>query len=302
MIFIVIPVFNRKEFTYNCIKSLQQQTFKDFKIILVDDGSTDGTEELISQEFSDVIILKGNGNLWWAGATNLGVKYALANSKDVANDFLLTLNNDLEVPENYLQNIHAAAIANKDCLIGSVSVNYDNNEHLIFCGLKWNEFWAKQRKTAKDFNYSFRQFKNAGKIINSDLLSGRGTLIPLALFNEIDLYDFDNFPQYAADDDFSLRARKNGYKLIVHPEVILYSHVGETGTNLENVQWNFKYIKTLFFSIKSPVNLKVRYRFAIKNMKYGFLYFIIDVSRIFIALLRNFIFKIIHKKSRVNAV
>lgn len=72
LIYIIIPVHNRKHFTRECLLSLRKQTFQNFKVIVVNDGSSDGTGEMIEKEFSDVILLKGDGNLWWTGATNLG--------------------------------------------------------------------------------------------------------------------------------------------------------------------------------------------------------------------------------------
>ena len=48
---IVIPVHNRRELTRNCLLSLQKQTYKNFSVIIVDDGSTDGTSEMIQKEF-----------------------------------------------------------------------------------------------------------------------------------------------------------------------------------------------------------------------------------------------------------
>ncbi|GMV78688.1 MAG: hypothetical protein AMXMBFR79_18180 [Chitinophagaceae bacterium] len=281
MIFIVIPVFNRKKFTYNCIKSLQSQTFTEFKIILVDDGSTDGTEELIKKEFPEVIILKGNGNLWWTGAINLGVNYVLNISNNKLEDFVLTLNNDLEISEDYIKNIYQSAITYSNSLIGSVSVDINNNDYLSFCGVKCNEYTAKEDSLNKKFNNSYSAFCAAfTKCLESDLLPGRGTLIPLHLFEKIGLYDNINFPHYAADHDFSLRAKRHGYKLLIFPSVVVKSHIEQTGISIENSKLSLKYFYNLFFSIKSPVNLKLRYRWAIKNTKLKFLYFMIGLCRV----------------------
>jgi GT2 family glycosyltransferase len=74
MIFIVIPVHNRRDFTRECLLSLRKQTYKNFKVIIVDDGSMDGTGDMIEKDFPEVIPLKGDGELWWTGATNMGVE------------------------------------------------------------------------------------------------------------------------------------------------------------------------------------------------------------------------------------
>ena len=79
-IYIIIPVHNRMEFTRQCLNSLTQQTYRKFKIIVVDDGSSDETRVMIQKEFSEVDLLHGDGNLWWTGATNFGVKHVLKNA------------------------------------------------------------------------------------------------------------------------------------------------------------------------------------------------------------------------------
>lgn len=297
MIFIIIPVYNRKELTYNCLKSLQNQTFKNFKIIIIDDGSTDGTENMIQQSFPDTIVLKGNGNLWWTGATNLGVKYVLENHSDYNNNFILTLNNDLVVENNYLEEMSKLANQFPKSLIGSVSININNRDILIFCGLQWKKIIAKVIPIAtKKFQNSTAKLKLYNKIIYSDLLPGRGTLIPLSVFNNIGLFDEKNFPQYVADEDFSIRAKKVGYNLILHPSVFVLSHAEETGTDFKNVKINYHYLKHVFSSIKSSLNIKVRYKFAMKHTKLGILYFLIDMCRIFIFLFRNFINQTFYKR------
>ena len=55
---IVAPIYNRKKFTQNYLSALSKQSVKDFKVIILDDGSTDGTSEMIEQEFPKVILLK----------------------------------------------------------------------------------------------------------------------------------------------------------------------------------------------------------------------------------------------------
>jgi len=68
MIYILIPVHNRKEFTRQCLLSLRKQTYKKIKIVVIDDGSLDGTGGMLAREFPAVHVIKGDGNLWWADA------------------------------------------------------------------------------------------------------------------------------------------------------------------------------------------------------------------------------------------
>ncbi len=77
----MIPVHNRKKLTRECLASLQNQDTKHFTVIVVDDGSTDGTSEMIRAEFPDTILLQGDGGLWWVGSINKGIRYALIRSQ-----------------------------------------------------------------------------------------------------------------------------------------------------------------------------------------------------------------------------
>ena len=126
MIWICIPVFNNIKYTIDCLESLEKQTYGDYKIIVCDDGSTDNTTEIIKEKFSGVILLKGDGNLWWAGAINECLKYALYHGKK--NDYILLLNNDLVVKENYLENLVKSAKPGK--VLGSIAVNVENENEI----------------------------------------------------------------------------------------------------------------------------------------------------------------------------
>ena len=279
MIYIVIPVFNRKEYTRNCLMSLLKQSFTQYKIIVVDHGSTDGTSELISSDFSEVILVKGDNSLWWTGATNLGVKKALELS-DSENDFILSLNNDLEVGEDYMEQLLNIYQENKLCLVGSTSVFYNNQERIQFAGIKWDPVFARFKKNPIILKpYSI--VKNEINFVETDLLTGRGTLIPIIAFINNGLYDEKRFPHYAADEDFSLTCYRNGYKLFVAIKAVVRSHVEDTGLNFTHVKLSLsQFIKTLS-SIKSANNLSVRWSWAKKNSDIPYLYFSLDVIRIF---------------------
>ena len=120
MIYIIVPIHNRKKFTRQCLLSLIKQTNKNFLIIIIDDGSTDGSGEMINNEFPEVIVLNGDGNLWWTKATNLGVKYALEQDAE----FILTLNNDTILNEDYIEKMIYWVERKKDALLGSFAFDF----------------------------------------------------------------------------------------------------------------------------------------------------------------------------------
>lgn len=227
-VYIIIPVHNRKRLTKICISSLQEQTYKNFTPKVIDDSSTDGTAVMVKKEFGNFVkLIKGNGNLWWAKATNLGISYALKRAN--SSDFILTLNDDLIVKFNYLQELIDCYKKYPNSLIGSLTLFKDNPERVVYEGGIWNKIIAKQKR---HFKIGERiDFDNTPEVLATDFLPGRGTLIPVNVFKEIGLYDNVNFPQYMADQDLALRAKRRGYRLFISTKARVYSIAEETGIN-----------------------------------------------------------------------
>jgi len=104
----VIPVFNRLEYTQSCLSILKDQEKTSFFqkneifIILVNDGSTDETKEWVSTNYPEVIVLEGDGNLWYSGSLNRGFTYAM---DQLACDFLLIWENDIFPEPGYFDNL-----------------------------------------------------------------------------------------------------------------------------------------------------------------------------------------------------
>ena len=284
MIYIVIPVFNRWHFTKPCLESLLQQTYTDFKIIVVDHGSTDGTSEFIEKEYPSVVLLKGDESMWWSAATNLGVNKALELSQSVS-DFVLTLNNDLTVKPDYLEHLLTVSHENKKSVIGSVLVNSKDPKQVVFAGVSWNKWNAKYRSII-DLS-QFHTIQKEHRSFNSDLLPGRGTLIPITAFKIVGLYDTENFPHYAGDEEFSNRCKKAGYSIIISTRALVYGEIDATGLKNIHVKRTFAYWKDLFTSQRSPVNLKVRWKWAKTHTPLPPIYFIIDFSRIILSQLKK---------------
>ena len=112
--------------------------------------------------------------------------------------------------------------------------------------------------------YGFNQ-KESGeynRIYEADWLPGMGTLIPCSLINDIGYWDDKNFPQYFGDSDFTYRAKLNGYKLLVYPELIIWNTTTSSGMKHNAKLKNFF---RSFTDIKSKYNIR-------KNIKFIRLY------------------------------
>lgn len=91
LVYIIIPVHNRRVITLACLDTLQRNgDMERYRILVIDDGSTDGTAEAISRTYPEVTILSGDGNLWWTGAITKGMQYAFQHGAD----YFVWLNDD----------------------------------------------------------------------------------------------------------------------------------------------------------------------------------------------------------------
>lgn len=278
MIFIVIPVFNRKDFTRACLQSLFEQTYTNYKIIVVDHGSTDGTSSMITTEFSNVILVEGDSSMWWSAATNKGIEKAFQLSGE-ATDFILTLNNDLIVDKNYLECLLESAQTKTNVLVGSTCLSILDEDKIIFGGIKWNRWHAKY-KPAININQPYSVMRSHSNSVASDLLPGRGTLVPLVAFQKVGLFDCKNFPHYAADEDFSLRCKNAGFELIVSTKACVKVCSINSNSGASDAKITFQEFMHSLKSIKSPNNLNKRWIWAKKHSHFPYLYFTIDFCRI----------------------
>lgn len=285
-IYIVIPVHNRLPLTRQCLTSLQNQNIRQFQIIVVDDGSTDGTAEMIGSEFPDVVLLRGDGNLWWTGAINKGVEYALSNAGD--GDYVLTLNDDTFVSPDYIETIIASTLLHPGSLIGSVYLNDEGARTVLDAGVRINWLTAKFIKLGNGQRYE-DILGHEDSMHEVDVLSGRGTLIPIEVFRNIGLYDAVNLPHYGADYEFSCRARRKGYRLFINYHAIVASKVSATLLSSERSPSRWDELEKSFFSIRSPNCIRFRWNFARLTCPTLYLpfFFIFDFCRVVFGTVRN---------------
>jgi GT2 family glycosyltransferase len=244
----VIPVFNNRNETVALLESMAHVTYVNLAITVVDDGSTDGSAQAVAEKFPGVRILTGDGNLWWSGATNLGVKDALEH----ATDFVLTINNDDVVEPGFIEPLVESAVENPRTLVNSVILDYHDRGFITSFGgeIEWLAGEIRDR-TGKRDRYEPDRLKEG------EFLTGNSTLVPAGAYREIGLYDQENCPQYMGDADFTLRARSRGYRLLVEPRSIVFNRSANSGGTSV---LNHCGIAELLTSIRSPFYFKANYK------------------------------------------
>jgi N-acetylglucosaminyl-diphospho-decaprenol L-rhamnosyltransferase len=260
-IYIVVPVFNRKFYTERFLQCMRRQTFRNFEIIVVDDGSADGTAELINEEFREVKLLRGDGNLWWTGAINMGIRYAMLQA--LATDAILIINNDLEVDSDYLEKLYDLWNSMPRTLIGSVTVDIRNPEVVYEGGFIMN--WWTAKLAVLNRGEKLSKFEKNYQV-DVSFLSGRGTLISVQVFHDVGLYDDRHFQQ-CGDTELPVRAKKAGYRLVVsYTSIVKIHQTASSDVNISN-HYSLKDLKRYFFNIKSDCRLKYRFFFGLKTAR-----------------------------------
>lgn len=216
---VVIPNWNGLEFLKTCLTSLDKQTFSDFEVIVVDNGSTDGSINYIEKEFPKYQIIKLPKNIGFSPAVNKGIQKA-------SGKYIALINNDTKVDANCLKYLVEAI--EKDPEIGMVAakmLKFDSphiidsaGDYIDAVGHANNIGMGEKEEKYKQGKYIF-------------LVTGGGSLIKRVVFEKIGLLDDDYFA-YFEDVDFCLRAQMAGFKAYFEPRAkILHIHKATSRRN-----------------------------------------------------------------------
>lgn len=214
---IIIPVFNQLKYTKQCVRSIKQNTRVDYELIVIDNGSTDGTEEFLRND-DDIICIHNKTNLGYAKAINQGI--AISTGK-----YLVLLNNDCIVTHEWITRLLRVASKPNIGIVGVMS-NYAQYPQLFLMP------GGNSRKIDDISNYV--KCKYDRKYIYVRRVLGFCMLIKRELVRKIGGFDETFGMGYFEDDDYSLRSIMSGYKNVVAKDVFVF-HYGSITFKNENI-------------------------------------------------------------------
>ena len=210
---VIIPNLNGRKYLKTCLNSLKNQSFESFETILIDNGSQDGSVELVKTNFPEVEIIALKENTGFSKAVNIGIKNAKGN-------FVVLLNNDTEAYSDWLQELNSAAIRFPQYWFFASKIFCFNKRDIIDSagdGLQINGVSYRRGHLQKDS----QEFNRVQEVFGP---CGAAAFYKKELFDKIGLFDEDFFAFYE-DVDLSFRAQLAGFKCLYVPSAIIY-HIG----------------------------------------------------------------------------
>ena len=218
---IVVLTWNNFADTAECLQSLAQLNFPRYNIILVDNGSTDGSIERLQSTFPEVNIIRNDRNLGYAGGNNIGINHALSHGAE----YLLILNNDTIVDRNLAAELVSITRAcNNLGVLGCANYYYDNRKKIQFSGgmIDWKTGDVIDTTRHKIDKGHFKALREV------DTVAGSCLFIPATVIRVVGSFDERYFLTFE-ESDLCCRVKKAGYRVYTCMNAIIWHKVSVTG-------------------------------------------------------------------------
>jgi GT2 family glycosyltransferase len=238
-IYILLPVFNRKNITEKIIKCLCKQNFQNYHLILVDDGSTDGTTKMVQSYIGaeQLTVIRGTGDWWCFGSFQQGINW-LKEQSIHSQDTILLINDDVTFEEDFLETARSilkdrtSTLLLAQCLSEQTGVLLDSGVCANLKTLKFNQAKSQDEINCLSTRGLFLRWQDLVKI---------GDFYPRLL------------PHYTGDYEFTIRAHRKGFTLCTNPHLKLWLNEETTGFQDYQEKRFFTFLRN-FFSKKSVLN------------------------------------------------
>lgn len=215
---IIVLNYNSREDTLDCLRSLQHLTYRRATVILVDNGSTDGTVNVVRKEFPTVHVIETGQNLGFTGGNNVGIDYALDNGAD----YIMLLNNDTIVAPDMIDVMIAAMQQDPSIAISGPTIYYYDQPDVVWSagstvdwgrGLTWMLGIGEEDKG---------QFGLAPREV--EFVTGCALLARRDVWEKVGLLD-NRFFMYYEETEWCVRATRAGFKIAHIPTAMMWHKI-----------------------------------------------------------------------------
>lgn len=249
---IVTPVYNRRDLTLQCLKSISRINGENLRVhtVIVDDGSSDGTSEAIAAQFPEVEIVKGDGSLFFTEGTNVGVRAALKHNPD----YVLMINDDQVFDADFLKFMVETAEKYPRSVVGSLLLLWDTPHILFQVSPQWDMWLGCWRHWYHQTVWTIPK-----KPWEVDLIVGNCVLVPVQAFKEEGLMNSERYPNFG-DAEFTPRLKRKGWRLLIEPRARVFCQPNNIPAKVTKMSLSQKF-NALFFDLRNIHNLRRRFYF-----------------------------------------
>lgn len=217
---VIIPTWDRKELVAECLDSLRGQTWRDFDILVVDDGSSDGTAAAIGRDYPEARVVRLLFNRGFCRAVNVGLR-------ETGHELVVLLNNDMTLDPQFLERLIEAADRTDAALFAPLVLWRDSPDIIYSAG---DRMCTNGRPESIGFRRPLEGFDFTREPFG---VSAGAALYRRAVFERVGLFD-ESFVAYFEDADLSFRARLAGFRAEFVREAVAY-HRGSA--SIEGRTW-----------------------------------------------------------------
>jgi GT2 family glycosyltransferase len=201
---IIVLTWRSYDVTKDCLNSLRKLDYSNFEVVLVDNGSADGSGERLASEFPEVRLIKNEKNLGFPAGNNVAIRYALERNAT----YLLLLNNDtLAAPDFLSKLVHVAGSDDKIGIVNPKILYFEPSDRIWFGGGFYQPWWS----AGKVCGENRRDFGRYDETREITFATGCAFLIKAGVVRQIGLLDEIYFLGFE-DLDWTVRATKAGFR------------------------------------------------------------------------------------------
>ncbi|WP_206811179.1 glycosyltransferase family 2 protein [Paradesulfitobacterium ferrireducens] len=206
VVYFIILNFNAAQETLSCVASLEQITYPYYRVIVVDNCSTDNSWEILNHSLSRHTLLRSDGNYGYAHGNNLGIQYALAQGAE----YICILNNDVEAEADFLEPlIHTLASNPEVGMAGPTICDFYNRAQIQAMGASLSLYSGLAQGIAKGKPYAGIR----GQMREVDYLGGACFVVKAKVLAQTGLIP-ENYFLFFEETELCLKAQRLGYKLV----------------------------------------------------------------------------------------
>jgi GT2 family glycosyltransferase len=245
LVYIIILNWNGYKETIDCLESLKKINYSNYKIVIVDNGSTDDSVNIIEKKHPEIHLIINKKNLGYCEGNNIGMNYAFKYKPD----YILLLNNDVVVSPNFLEELVNVSECDKKIGLVGPKIYFESMPDILwFAGGKMDYSTGK----AEHIGYLEKDKKQYDDILDTEYVTGCSVLIRTSIIKKLGGLDNSYFIYYE-DIDLDFRLKKAGYKTLYAPKSMIWHKVSSASGGEENAFKDYYMSRNPFFFARKNI-------------------------------------------------